>query len=377
MPLVPPLSLRQHMTTPRRQQGFTLVELMVGVLLGMLTVLVIAQVLSQSESRRRNVAMGGDATINGSLSLFTLQRDIQVAGYGLAANPSALGCSVRSQYDTTPSTFPLVPVLITSGASGAPDTITVLQGQTQSSSVPMRVTSDQVGRFQVETTTGVHAGDQVVAVPASWSPSDASQWCTLYKVTNNTASADTTLSNDTLPHANTDLWNKTAIAPATGYPSGSFLLNLGTPVLRTYSISSTYNLQVTERSSSTGGATTQDLYPQIVNLQALYGKDTDGNGSVDVYETKTPTTSAEWQTVVSIRVALVARSNQYEKELVTTSEPKWNVGKATTVSDDAEEECESSSQCITLKISNLPDWQHYRYKVYSTTIPLRNVLWNS
>jgi len=34
------------------------------------------------------------------------------------------------------------------------------------------------------------------------------------------------------------------------------------------------------------------------------------------------------------------------------------------------------SRCITLVVNNLPDWDHYRYKVYETVVPLRNVLWS-
>lgn len=359
------------------QRGFTLVELMVGVLLGMLTVIVIAQVLAQSESRRRNVAMGGDADINGSLSMFTMQRDIQMAGYGLAANPEALGCTVKNKHDTDPTaTFTLAPVVITNGADDAPDTLTVLQGQTSSSSVPMKITSDQTGRFMVETTMGVHTSDQVIAVPAAWS---ATNWCTLFTVTNDTASADTTLSDENLPHADTNVWNKTSIVPTGGYPAGSYLLNVGTPVLKVYQLSSTYNLQSVDRASSTGVVNTTDLYPQIVNLQALYGRDTNGDGTVDRYDHVTPTTAADWRTVISIRVALVARSNQFEKDVVTSAEPRWELGSTTAANVVGETivDCGASSKCITLKVSNLPDWQHYRYKVYSTTIPLRNVLWNS
>jgi type IV pilus assembly protein PilW len=30
-----------------------------------------------------------------------------------------------------------------------------------------------------------------------------------------------------------------------------------------------------------------------------------------------------------------------------------------------------------LTVNNLTNWQRFRYKVYDTIIPLRNVLWNS
>ena len=108
-----------HPHTPHhaRQGGFTLVELMVAVLLGLLTVLVISQVLVQSEARRRTISSGSDAQLNGALALFTLQRDIQMAGYGTAANPGSMGCKLQGQFGSTasPSTSfenALAPVVI-------------------------------------------------------------------------------------------------------------------------------------------------------------------------------------------------------------------------------------------------------------------------
>jgi type IV pilus assembly protein PilW len=146
-------------------------------------------------------------------------------------------------------------------------------------------------------------------------------------------------------------------------------------VLRTYSVSAAGNLQVKEVSSADGSSTTQDLYPQIVNLKVLYGKDANGDGVVDTYDTTAPTTNADWKKVLSVRIALVARSNQYEKDVVTTAAPQWDLGSATTVTGAAT--CNSTSQCLTLGVSQVTDWQHYRFKVYDTIVPLRNMLWNS
>jgi hypothetical protein len=70
----------------------------------------------------------------------------------------------------------------------------------------------------------------------------------------------------------------------------------------------------------------QDLFPQIVNMQALYGKDTDGDGIVDTYDETTPTTPAGWRQVLTIRVAIVARSIKDEGSNVTTSQPLWDIG---------------------------------------------------
>jgi len=48
----------------RTQRGLSLIELMVGVLIGMLTVLAITQVLMSTEGRKRTTADGSDAQLN-------------------------------------------------------------------------------------------------------------------------------------------------------------------------------------------------------------------------------------------------------------------------------------------------------------------------
>jgi len=61
-----------------RQQGFTLVELMVAMALGLITTLVIAQVLIASEGNRRTTMEGSDAQVNGSIGLYSV---LALSGY--------------------------------------------------------------------------------------------------------------------------------------------------------------------------------------------------------------------------------------------------------------------------------------------------------
>lgn len=366
----------------RRQRGFSLIELMVGVVIGLLTVLVITQVMTLVEGKRRTISMGSDAQVNAALALFTLQRDIQQSGYGAINSPDALGCTVKYQYGVsgTPGTFTLAPVVIAAGASGTvPDSVTVLQANTTGFSAPMLLTGAHTSsdnHFTVSSSLGAAVGNQMIAAPPTW---DASNWCTLFSVTNDSASAATTLSGGNVPHVTgtgAAQWNQNSLLPTAGYASGSFLLNMGAMVLRTYSVSATGNLQVTEMSATNGSSTTQDLYPQIVNLKALYGKDTDADGLVDTYETTAPVTSADWAKVLSVRIVLVARSNQYEKDLVTAAAPQWDLGSVAAVTGAAT--CAGTHKCLTLGVSQVgTDWQHYRYKLYDTIVPLRNVLWNN
>lgn len=365
------------------QRGFTLIELMVGLVLGMLTVLMISQVLALAEGKKRSVTMGSDAQVNGAMSLFALQRDIQQAGYGATASTDALGCTVKGKYDAAgaPFSFTLAPVVIGDGASDAPDTITVLEGRTAGFSAPMVLTGVHLqtdDHFTVASSLGAVAGNMMIVVPKT---QDSTTWCTLLNVTTDTSSVTTTLSATNVPHVTGTggKWNQSSMLPAAGYINGSYLLNMGSMASRTYSVDSNHNLSVAELSPTSGVMASQELYPQIVNLQALYGKDTDGDGVVDTYDNTTPTTNTGWLQVLAIRVAVVARSSQYEKELVTTTanSPQWDVGTTATITGPVTATCNGASKCIALKVSQLTDWQHYRYKVYDTVIPLRNVLWNS
>ena len=105
----------------RPVDGFTLVELMVALAIGLITSLAIAQVLMFSEGYKRTATSGSDAQTNGSLALYTLQRDIQMAGYGFASDKDALGCPIHAKFNGADvatgagvATFPtvLAPVVI-------------------------------------------------------------------------------------------------------------------------------------------------------------------------------------------------------------------------------------------------------------------------
>ena len=213
---------------------------------------------------------------------------------------------------------------------------------------------------------------------------DASTSCEVFQVTANPSIAGQIDRADAAAG-----WNPAGF-PTAVYGNGDGLVNLGTLRDNTYSISAKNTLQQTAfalaPANSQPAYTTPplDLFPNIVAMVAFYGKDTNGDGVVDTYDQATPTTNAGWMQVLTVRVAIVARSAQYEKlddrnNPVTTASPKWDIGAITTVPKDTSNQpvdC-GTSKCLTLKLDALPDWQRYRYKVYDTVIPLRNLLWHS
>lgn len=375
-----------------RSSGFSLIELIVGMGIGLLCTLVIATVLSAAEGQRRGTTTGSDAQVAGSVALYTVQRDVAMAGYGFSAEPNAVGCQLQARFNgVQPAALPprLAPVLITQGTS---DTVRVLASSkfidpaTNSRvgyTVPARVTPKLYDpndpdktklSFTVASTLSISSGDLMVVVV------DDTQPCQLFQVTSQPTDGVT------IPRA-TDAarWNPTgwpslatreAVAKTDTTPAfpGSAIVNLGRLVDVAYSVDADQRLVASTLDTATLARTTRVLQGNVVLLKAMYGRDTNADGAVDTYDYTAPTTNAGWLSVLSIRMAVVARSAQYEKEEVTKVNPSWDVGTATSVTGAAT--C-GSSKCIELKVDGLSDWTHYRYKVFDTVVPLRNQLWKS
>ena len=365
-----------------RAHGFTLVELMVGMALALITTVIIAQVVVNAEGQRRTTSSGSDAQVNGSIGLYTLGRDVQGAGYGIISHSAALGCPIQAKYGSAATlALTLAPVTITVDANGVPTLRTLSSGRS-SFSVPMVVKANHAPVVDVtvkRVSTGVSAGDVMMAVPGTWSGTNG---CTVFEVA---PSGTNLLTTTQVPKAVVATgWNPaTSLMPATGYPADtSYLVNLGRIVLREYTIS---NEALVMRELQTNGTMSADqvLASGIVAMRVMYGRDTTNpkDGVVDQYDTTTPTTADDWSRVLSVRIAVTARSEVREKDNVTTADPVWDVGTATTVTGTSACSSGSSRKCLTLTIpkpnAGDTEWQHYRYKVYDTIVPLRNVLWSA
>lgn len=378
----------QRVGTPSftRSRGFTLVELMVALVLGLVTTLIIAQVVINADGNRRTTISGSDAQVNGSVALYSISRDVQMAGYGLVSHAGALGCPIRAKFGSAAMlNFTLAPVSISVDASGNPTLRTLSAGRT-GFSVPMTVTANHgsaATAFTVGAMLGVNEGDVFMAIPATWS---ATNWCSIFQVAS--VAGTNPLSATSVPHtvSSSAGWNQDSTAgvmPSAGYTGdNAFLMNLGRIVMREYSITGN-NLVMRELQDNGTWGDAQTLASNIVTMRMLYGRDTSASrdGIVDVYDTATPTTADGWSRVLTVRLAVVSRSDQREKEAVTTASPEWDVGTATTVSGTADCTGSEERQCLTLTLPGSggtdTEWQHHRYKVYDTVVPIRNVLWSA
>jgi len=377
------------LSAPRaRERGFSLIELMVGMLIGLLCTLVIATVLSAAEGQRRGTTEGGDAIISGQLALYAVQRDVAISGYGFASESTAVGCPLQARFNgAQPAALPpvLAPVIITPGAGGASDSIRILAsskfiqangpaGQAQVGfALPSRVIAPQYAPgatlYPVKSLIGVLPGDLMVAVVGP------NLNCELFQATGVQPAPILGVQRATVAP-----WNSAGFpAQATQEQTvanlwGSYLLNLGQLIDRSYTTDAQQRLTMSQLNTGTLLRSTSVLQGGVVLLKAFYGKDTTGDGAVDTYDTVLPATPAQWQQVLAVRLAVVSRSVQFERDEVSKSLPQWDVGADTAVV--GAEDC-GASRCIAMRVDADPDWRHYRYKVYDTVVPLRNQRWKS
>ena len=379
--------------TTRRQRmaGFTLIELMVAMVLGMLTTLIIAETLLKSEGNKRATTNGSDAQVNGALSLFAIQRDVQMAGYGVASKATALGCTISAKRGAAAtSTAVLAPVVINTtngGGQDKSDTVTILSSAKSSYALPMDLSTDHTSAstsFSVKSALGVAVGDFMMAVPKT--PS-ASKGCTLFEVT----AVDPVVG--TITHSTSSSWNTSLSTLMPTYVSDDdSVINMGSVKYRVYSVDTTNNALVSQDLDMSTGllGTAQTINTNIVLIKAMYGRDVNKDGTIDTYDDTPP---SDWSTVKAIRIAVVARSaNRSQTQVITkTDDPTfwWDVGTVATASPTSSPlTCVPSvnpTSChLTLKVpttsassTDTNEWKFYHYKVYDTLIPIRNMLWSS
>jgi len=348
--------MRYALCPPKRATGFSLVEIMVGLVIGLLTILVIMQLFAGFEGQKRTTTSGADAQENGQIALLTMERDIRMAGYGIA-NSAALGCLINSSYNgVTQAARPLIPVQITDGGVG-PDRVRVLYSTSSRGAIASTITVDhppQSSVIFVNSTLGMAVKDLVIAF-------EPGKDCTLMQVT---------LVDNGLPklhHQSTSPWNppggQNIFPKPDGYAKGALLFNFGSLVDRTYRVDVNKSLEAFDFSTQA----TEILADNVVNIQARYGVAPVGSQSVNewvdatgVWANPSPT---DIKRIKAVRIAVVARSSLREKpgengvcHTTSVAPVSWPGGPAVDLTDD-------------------PDWQCYRYKVYETIVPLRNILW--
>lgn len=384
--------------------GFTMIELLVGMVIAMLATLIIMQVYEVFEGQKRTTTGGADAQTNGSIALNNIQRDVAVAGYGLplflknnadcteanralcpalpiqplpctfGAHCSPLLCDPVPTIDhdsngATPQ-IGIFPVLLQDGGNGAgaSDTILVTYGDTPMGGMATISGSvvgntafmgpDPVLRPAEANNLACAVGDTALLINGSN--------CELRRVTGLTGTTSITFdSSPTIVN--------TALFP--GNP-GISVACLGRWNEFSYSVAN--NTLARSGAANVAG---------IVSIQAQYGVSaTAGNNAINQWVDPTGVWAltkagdsiltpalTDRTRIKAIRVAVVARSGLWEKDIVSSACSSTTGPNPTGV---CAWEGSALSPAPGIDLSNDPDWQHYRYRVFETIIPLRNVIWS-
>jgi type IV pilus assembly protein PilW len=344
------------------QTGFSLIELMVGLAIGMLATIVIIQVMSVFEAQRRSTTGSADAQTNGGIALYSIAREMKMAGYPLLpVTDSALECTTLTFGGT--GITGITPAAIADGvaASGvnASDTITIRFGTTL------------MGGTATQITSLVNVDEAVVLSNLS---------CNKFDVTLITAGASCAMSTaaDVLTVAGAPPIFKVKLANTTLAAPNANLACLGAWNEVTYAVNpATGNLDRTVRVN--GVATTTPSVVGVVNLQAQYGISATANSNqVTAWVnasggTWAAPTVADRNRIKAIRIAVVARNEKMEPGVVTTACSSTTAAAPTGLCAWAGSVA-SPAPAIDLSPGD-PNWARYRYRVFETIVPLRNVIW--
>jgi type IV pilus assembly protein PilW len=389
----------------RSSRGFTLVELMVGVLIGLIGTVVIFQVFAVSESQKRTTTGSSDAQQNGVFGLFQIERDIRMAGYGLN-HMALLGCQINGWFEPGGAkiNFKLVPVEIINGVGGAPDEIRLAFGNSDLFMAPAKFDADannSQANYKIDNKFGFNEGDLVVAA-------ESGKPCTLGQVST-LPQSDREIVHNSGRYTNNEgaqvptKYNKPGGLPAPegqAYKqwdpvggTGGRLYNLGAePTVVTYSIKKNQLVATNSLTPGVAGATAE-LADGVVQLQAQYGFDGDGDGFVsptaaavvdvnlalagDQWADNMPVAAVglDWARVIAVRLVVTARSITPERPNpalgtcdATTVQPRW-------ISPAPQANPPGIELDVKSAFADPNEWMCYRYRTFEVVVPIRNMLW--
>jgi type IV pilus assembly protein PilW len=369
----------------RRRAGFSLVELMVALAISLVVSLAIFSVLNTSEGRKRTSNAVNDVNQVGSYASYVVDRSIRSAGSGFSANwGEAFGCAItaaRANQPVLPSAaaFPapfagvpqalrLAPVIIVRGgaADDDSDALVVMAGMAgfgEAGSRLLASISDNEAR--VRNSVGFRGGDMVLINDPSSGQCLVSQIDAAF--TTDGTEREIPLAGAYLTQAlNSD-------ADINNFAAGSFLLGLGNPntnppQFQAIGVGDNQTLVSLDLLRINGNAAPVPMAENVVLMRAFYGVDTNGDKQVDSWVEPTgnvwgatalmsgsAASQANLRNILAIRLAMVMRSSLVEKEDFWSGELDVFKGQ------DQE-----------FKLDNLD--KRHRYRVFETTVPVRNNL---
>lgn len=390
-----------------RNRGFGLVEIMVGLVIGLIAVLVIYQVYNVAEGFKRNTTAAGEAQIAGLFSSFVVGMEVANGGASMAVSAADLASCVDTGNIAT--SFRPIPVLITDGgAATTPDSFVVTYSMATTLSTPSMFNFDTTASadYQVQSPGGFHVGDLIVAIA---SPGAVGSDCPSSVVTGITApdlrvppplinDAPTNVANVTITHTAP---GSTVALRGDGRPGLSTLFNMG-PCAKVQKVR--YDVlngvlrstPLLDTSGNNCGKAANPLVPNplasnIVNMKVEYGIDSDLDplGLLDTWVQATagggwdpatllPAPITQINQIKAIRIGIIVQSEQFDKDLATFTGGDYTAGAYNWVLFD----CPNANKALcpgrltgSIAASASPPG-NWRFRKYETVIPLRNEIWN-
>lgn len=387
-------------TFPRRQErGFSLVELMVSVVIGMLALLFATKLFATSEQNKEASIGASDSMQNGMQALFTISRDAGQAGWGLN-DPLIGGCDTKfadtkdfalpttSRSDQADAIAPLAAALIQSNGD-KPDSITLFSGNSITGTGMVGLATDYdgvAGTIKVDRLAmGFAKNDAILVVPEG--NDGFAVKCAIGEL-----SADPAMvaGVQTLTLGATGTRFNRVGGLGEKYKVGSArLFNLGPArgvAFHTWSLNGSF-LQLRATDLAGAEAKPQAVIDNVVSLKAQYGFNTGAfnpEAGMQISQWSSTMMNADgdtvtggpgdYQRIAALRIAVVARSRQPER-------PKSGTCTATT--DDISVFTSAQPKgvaAVPVKVDvavagDTVDWHCYRYRVFETIVPIRNLAW--
>jgi type IV pilus assembly protein PilW len=382
-------------------RGFSIVELMVSVVIGLLALMFATRLIAGGEVSKQNALGGSDAMQNGITAMFSISGDISQAGFGLN-DPILAGCDtlmldtggtgyqmLQATRGTSTSITPLAAAVIQNNGLD-PDKIALSSGGAITGTGSARLT-EAYGNgavLAIDRKAYGFALNDVIVVAPEVAPSTGSK-CSLVQLSaapnsgttlNFAAGAGLRFNNGTLGNA---------------FSIKSRVFNLGPAsklAFHTWSVKNGF-LQLAATDVAGTEVTAATVADNIVSIKAQYGFDTrvgtaftPESGTV-VSEWKADMIDADKDTVVgsagdyqrisAIRLAVVARSKTAERPAAdgtcdaTLDSQAPEVFKVTQAGTTAP----ASIKPNVIVTGDTVNWKCYRYRVFETVVPIRNTAW--
>lgn len=409
-----------------RQHGMSIIELLVAIAIGMMTVLAIMQVMAQAEQWRRNAAVGADAQTSGHIGNLILGRELVEAGGGLAAmmtpcspNASAgtYGGIAWARYDGKDVSFPIpsLPVVITTNPyKEGGDRIEILRAVGRMGAwpaIPVTKPGSATAPIPISSPEGFVEGGLILLGNNTFNVAGTDYGCAIGQVSA-IKSGGTVAGAFDLEHKDgatcrdpmdaaaalaTCHYNDAAGLP-TLIPKTGAVYSLG--VLQTHRFEVQQPGKASQRlmygtTSFLSGVepTMTEMVDGVIYMKAYYGFDTSAtpDGQVDLWAAadSCAVTATEWKCtgvtatgaapvaarLLAVRVGMVTRSAQHDR---TYGEGSYKGGTAPDKVTLWNWNCPSGVTCPKADpVYDIPsDQRDYRHRVYQTTVALRNPTWN-